>query len=348
MRFEVVWKHRGLRALYCEDNGILCARGFDIIRVEDTGQQAWLARVPASPIQRLLAGCRVTRQGLRLGIHHLWRLCDGGLLAVCKRRILKQSPNDQSFREVSAIHRGNKPASKGVVVCPDGTVLYGEYAMNIDRSLPIAVYRSTDHAESFEKSYEFPPGDIRHIHFIQWDSVEECLWMGTGDANPECRLYRSDDVGKNWKLIGSGSQTWRAVGVAFTNSYLYWGTDAGSDSGTTPNWIVRYCRESGRLEELVQVQGPCHGITKMSDGTILVSTGVEGGHNEVDGKAHLWASQDGVNWEDLGGWRKDFCPKLMQYGVIHFPHGLTYDPIMTCLGLLGAGELSWLGKLRSR
>ena len=345
MRLNVVRKHRGLRALYCEDNGILCARGFDIVRIEDTGQQALLARVPASSIQRLLAGCRVTRQGLRLGIHHLWRLGDGGLLAVCKRRILKQSQNNLPFREVSAIHRGNKPASKGVVVCPDGTVLYGEYAMNIDRSLPIAVYRSTDHAESFQKSYEFPPGDIRHIHFIQWDSVEQCLWMGTGDANPECRLYRSDDVGLKWRLIGSGSQAWRAVGVAFTQGHLYWGTDAGSDAGETLNYIVRLARGSVCLEQVKEVQGPCHGICRSGDGLLFVATGVEGGRNEKDRNPHLWASKDGSEWIEVMSWMKDMLPNIVQYGVVHFPNGTQRGDRLhfTALGLRGAGELYGIG-----
>jgi hypothetical protein len=55
--------------------------------------------------------------------------------------------------------------------------------------------------------------------------------LGTGDADPECRLLRSTDRGESWETVGSGSQLWRAVGITFRPDAVFWGTDAGSDAG---------------------------------------------------------------------------------------------------------------------
>lgn len=343
MRLVIKKSLRGVRALQAEGDACLGARGYALVRIEPNGLSV-LDQVPASFSERLLARWRVTRQAFRVGVHNWFVLPNGDWVIVCKRRILKRCASGGEFREVERIKRGNKPAFHGLAVCPDGTVLYGEYAMNLDRSLPIAVYRSEDSAESFHKVHEFRPGEVRHIHLVQWDPYAGCLWMGTGDADRECRLYRSDNQGSTWDLVGQGTQTWRTIGLAFTEDYVYWGTDAGSDAGTTPNWIVRQDRSSGEIEKMVQVQGPCHGIGKLADGTLMVSTGVEGGKNEKDDCAHLWVSRDGTNWSDVASWRKDRWPFLVQFGVLHFPHGPMGLTILTGFGLRASGETTILSR----
>jgi len=341
LRLVIHKSFRGVRVLQCEGDTCLGAHGYALVRIEPNGLSV-LDQVPANFGERLLARWRVTRQAFRVGVHNWIVLPNGDWVIVCKRRILKRSATGGEFRVVERIKRGNKPAFHGLAACPDGTVLYGEYAMNLDRSLPIAVYRSDDRAETFIKVHEFDPGDVRHIHFVQWDPFDECLWMGTGDADKECRLYRSVDQGVSWEVVGEGSQLWRTIGLVFTRDYLYWGTDAGSDAGTTPNCIVRLARSTSDIEKLVEVQGPCHGIGMLADGTLMVSTGVEGGRNEADGRAHLWVSGDGTIWSDVASWRKDRWSKLVQFGVLHFPHGRMGSLFLTGLGVLTMGETTIL------
>jgi hypothetical protein len=50
---------------------------------------------------------------------------------------------------------------------------------------------------------------------------------------------RSTDGGMKWDCVGRGEQIWRAIGVAFTEEAIFWGTDSGYDSGQTRNFIVR-------------------------------------------------------------------------------------------------------------
>jgi len=328
------------RILWTNGDLTYVARGMRFWTVGSNGQKNRESTVLGSRLERAVSFFRVSRQTLRLGIHHLWPLPDGAFLVVARKRVFRIEPRSGECRLVFRFPRGNKPAHRGVCVTGDGHVFMGEYVMNMDRTQPIALYRSMDHGNTFSPVLTFVPGEIRHIHFVQWDPVESALWMGTGDADPECRLYKSTDHGDTWDLIGGGSQLWRAVCVAFRPEALYWGTDAGSDSGRHPNYIVRLDRNSRTLQTLRGIQGPCHGSSTLRDGTIVLSTGVEGGANEEDGCAHLWMSRDGSAWSEVASYRKDRLPFLVQYGVLRFPPGLEMSSLLafTGMGLAGAGE----------
>ena len=346
VQIEFLAKLSDCRAFWTD--GTLChvARGMRFWPVGLDMRPCGSAHVLGGIEQRLLASFRPVRQFLRMGIHHLWPLSDGAFLVFARKRVVRVA-SDGSVADVAQVVRGNKPAHRGVCVAPDGTILFGEYALNFDRSMPISLYRSDDHGISFRMVHEFAAGVVRHIHFVQWDPYAECLWMGTGDSDRECLLFRSVDRGLNWDEVGGGSQLWRAVGLAFTADAIYWGTDAGSDAGMHPNYVMRLDRATMSLGKVMELQGPCHGNASMKDGTLVVSTGVEGGRNEKDRRAHLWASRDGVTWNELISYRKDLLPHIVQYGVIRLPNGLERSDVLiyTCLGLLGAGERTYAARL---
>jgi hypothetical protein len=335
------------RLLWTDGNRFSLARGMQLWEIDRDGTRVGSAAALGSLLERTISYFRLPRQLLRLGIHHMVPLPDGKLLVVVRKRVILLDPQTGKSQLVFRFPRGNKPAHRGVCATDDGCVFMGEYVMNMDRSQPIELYRSTDCGRTFESIRTFPPGDVRHIHFVQWDPVERLLWMGTGDADQECRLYKSPDRGGTWRLIGGGSQLWRAVGVAFRAEALYWGTDAGSDAGTHPNYIVRFDRNTETLQTLCEIQGPCHGSATLKDGTIVVSTGVEGGTNEQDGSSHLWVSKDGTSWSNVANFRKDRMPFILQYGVLRFPTGLEKSESLafTGMGLSGAGEKVFLGKI---
>lgn len=333
----------GFRALWTDGKSLLGARGYDLYRLTPELREERLGRVPAPLWKRLAARIRILRHGLRLGIHNAWELRDGTILAIISRAIWKLDTATGVFRHVESIRNGNKPGFNGLLVCPDGRIFYSEYSLNLDRTRPSGVYFSNDNGESFRQTYEFLPGDIKHTHFIQWDPFAECLWMGTGDANEESRLLTCVNDGETWEVIGAGSQLWRTIGLVFTPEAVYWGTDAGLDAGKTPNHIVRWDRQARRAETLQEIQGPCHGITQMVDGSILLSTGVERGQNELDGQSHLWWGTGG-NFHEIAAWDKDIWPVVVQIGSVHFPHGMERcsKPCLVLQGIKGHGQVTWL------
>jgi hypothetical protein len=348
VRFVRANSLRRARVLFVEGTYTIVARGQSIYYYQDGKRDRLIAALPASFTEKIFSLFTFTRLGLRLGVHAAQPLGDGRILVVLKRRFVLVD-KDGSSRVVDRVHQGNKPASRAICQVPDGSVLYGEYLLNKDRQIPVAIYRTEDPASGFKKIFEFPAGEVRHIHFVQWDPIEECLWMGTGDANSECNLFKSTDIGKSWTRIGGGTQEWRAVSVLFTVDSLFWGTDAGSDAGHTPNYIVRFDRLTHVISLVERVQGPCHASGALRDGTLFISTGIEGGDNEVDASAHLWASRDGEIWREVYAHPKKMWPHIIQFGVIRIPPGTESTDTLhfTALALRLSAETWYSGALQS-
>jgi hypothetical protein len=347
VELEILHKIQNSRSFWTDGNLLYLARGMSIFAAYGPSQKPLLKHTFGAALEGVFARMRPLRHLLRLGIHHFWPLPNGEFLAVARKKLYHLDANNRATLSMR-FSRGNKPASKGVCVTPNGSVFVGEYAQNPGRSLPVFLYRSDDMGRSFKPILEFAPGDIRHIHFVQWDPIAQCLWLGTGDADSESRLYKSVDNGNHWELIGSGSQFWRAVGLCIHPDALFWGTDAGCDTGEHPNCVMRMDRKTSQVTRVLQLQGPCHGNAVLKDGTLLVSTGIEGGRNEVDLSAHLWASRDGTSWDEVASYKKDFWPKIIQFGVIRFPNGLEKSDniIFNCMGLQGAGETVYIGRIK--
>ncbi len=346
MKFFITHHLRCARILFVEENRTIVAQGHRLFFYENGKRERLIASLPGSFTEKILSFFTFFRLGLRMGIHAAQPLGDGRILVVLKRRFVLVE-KDGSTRVVDQVHRGNKPASRAICRVPDGSIFYGEYLLNIDRKIPVALYCSENPAYGFKKIFEFKAGEVRHIHFIQWDPFEACLWMGTGDANSECSLFKSVDVGKSWIRIGGGSQDWRAVSVIFTAESLFWGTDAGSDAGLTPNHIIRFDRVSSAISVVQLIQGPCHGSGSLRDGTLFISTGVEGGDNEVDVSAHLWASRDGEDWCEVYAHTKKRWPYIVQFGVMRVPPGTETSDVIhyTGLALRRSAETWYSGKL---
>lgn len=325
------------RALFIQENMIWIAQGLDYFAVNTAGERVSPKYSVGQVADRFLSSFRLSRQLLRLGIHHLLPLNNGGFLVVLKRKTLVL---DQDGRIVNIFsgYRGNKPGHRGVCVTPDGTIFFGEYTINIHNDNPTSLYRSQDNGLSFQNILTFAKDEVRHIHFVQWDKYENCLWMGTGDKDAECRLMRSINNGDNWEIVGQGNQLWRAVGISITADALFWGTDAGSVAD--PNFIIRMDRNTRELTMIQEVQGPCHGNAVLADGTVLVSTGIEGGENEQDRCAHLWQVPPYGRIQEVYKMKKDIFPLIVQYGVMRFPMGTENMNriIFTTMGLNQFGE----------
>lgn len=308
------------RALYQEPDKIWVAQGMTFFAIDYKGKRVSIKFKVGGLKERLLSCHRLLSQLLRIGIHHLLPLKDGNLLVVVKRKLYVIAQDGKVINTWSDF-KGNKPAHQGVCVTPEGTIFLSEYVLNPNRNIEVKLWRSTDNGKTFHVVKTFVPGEIRHIHFVKWDTYEKCLWMGTGDYgedNKECCLYRSEDNGDSWNLIGQGSQDWRAIGVCFTEKTLLWGTDAGSCPETVH--FISMDRKTHEITVLADFEGPCHGCASYKDGRAFFSTGVEGGENEQDRFSRMKQLVNG-KIENVWMLKKDIWPLILQYGVMRFPLG---------------------------
>ena len=318
------------RALYVDRDRIWIARGMSFFAVDHNGRRVTNKYRAGTLLQKLLSLCFISRQMLREGYHHMLILKDQSILVTARKKtyIFNQ---DGTIRNTFTGYLGNKPASQGVCVTPDGTIFFGEYTVNVQHTNDTHLYRSTDNGKTFQCILTFPK-TIRHIHFIKYDPYENCIWLGTGDADDEAKLMRSDDNGNTWTTIGEGSQQWRAIGVCFNEKSLVWGTDAGSVPDQ--NHINQMDRKTHKMTSICEVEGPCHGSASFADGRVFISTGVEGGENERDRFARLKEIK-GESVIDHFQLKKSLFPYIMQYGVMRFPAGTenTDRIVFTAMGL---------------
>ena len=330
------------RALYADSEGVWLARGMKYWKASYDGRPIGEKFSVGGVKDKVLSLHRLSRQLLRVGIHHILPLKNGNVLVSTKKRTYIVDATGQVINRFEGF-RGNKPAQFGICEDDEGNIFFGEYTINLANDHPTSLYRSTDGGKTFTEIYRFDSKEVRHIHFVQWDKYAKCLWMGTGDKDFECLLMRSLDHGETWERVGGGTQQWRAIGVVFTEEYIYWGTDAGSVPDQ--NYIVRMKRADNTLEIISKLDGPCHGIAANNKGEVYICAGVEGGENETDRYARLYRFKAG-ELEELLKMKKDGFPMILQYGVIHFPHGLENGNkvVFTGFGLVGGGEKTFVIK----
>lgn len=324
------------RALYTEEDKIWIAQGMTFFAVDFNGKRVTKKYKIGTGIERAVGINRLSRQLLRQGIHHLIPLTGGNTFLTSKKKSYVIGA-DGKVKHTFTGYRGNKPGHQGVCITPNGYIFFGEYTLNPQRNHDTCLYRSTDGGKSFHIVLTLRKDEVRHIHFVKWDSYEECLWLGTGDSDVENLLMRSFDYGKTWERVGGGSQNWRAIGICFDKDYLIWGTDAGSVPDK--NHIIRMNRKTKLIEVVADAEGPCHGCASFKDGRVFISIGVEGGKNEKDSYARLKEIENGTVNELLKQ-KKDRWPFLLQFGVMRFPLGTENSDklVFTMLGLKGNGE----------
>lgn len=325
------------RVLYTEKDKIWIAKGMSFWAIDKDGKALTRRYHIGGVVQRILSAFRLFRQLFREGLHHLLPLPNGDVFVTAKKKAYLVD-KEGNVKSVFQGYLGNKPGHQGVCITPNGDIFFGEYTLNPERDHDTKLYRSVDGGSSFDCVLTLKKEEVRHIHFIKYDPYEDCIWLGTGDRDEECKLMRSFDNGDTWETVGEGSQNWRAIGVCCTKKYLIWGTDAGSVPDQ--NRIIRMNRETHTLELLTEGEGPCHGCGSFADGRVFISTGVEGGENEKDRFARLKEVSD-TGIKDVYLMKKDIFPLIVQYGVIRFPLGTenTDKVVFTAMGLKKGGEV---------
>lgn len=265
---------------------------------------------------KALGKFRLSSRAFRLGIRDLRILKSETFLVIAAKKIFRLKGGE--FEVVHSFKRGLGPLRGGWCEDDKGNCYLGEYFLNNKRDAPVHLIKSEDDGQSWRVIRSL--SIIRHIHCVQYDPFSRRIWMGTGDRDEESSISFSEDEGRSWTEIGSGNQMFRAVSLLFTEDYVYW----GSDAPTRQNFIYRYKRKNGKIEKLVAVDGPVH-QSAILDGIKLFATAAEGNSEgksaEWDRKAHIWASEDGIHWEDLTRWEKDFWPYILGYGRVLFANG---------------------------
>lgn len=274
-----------------------------------------VGKLPSKSLRELFVFSRLGRRLARVGFHKL--VLSNKQLKIINAHLgfYSQDKDESTICQLDSLV-GSRP----MAICnTENEVYYGEYRSNggfdgVKQRTPIHVWKLNSDA-SFEPVWQFT--DVRHIHAISFDSYTKRIWVTTGDRDEESALWYTDDEFKTLHKFVGGSQQYRAIQLLFTETHIYFGSDAPDE----PNFIYRIHKETKELECLQPVAGPIF-YAYQTGNFLFFSTAVEPSEVNTSPYAELWGSKDGNTWKRIVALKKDRWPiKYFQYGQILFPSG---------------------------
>lgn len=213
---------------------------------------------------------------------NLWPIGGDRLLATVGTELFLSTNRGHSWRLVHQLPTSSGPM--GVLpssLCRhEGRIYLAEYPLD-EETASVLVSDDGLRWETYVRR-----SDVRHFHGLFHDPYTGSLWGTTGDTDEESAIGRFKDG--EFYPVGRGSQTWRAVDLAFTPDSVLWGMDC---SYAPQIKILRLPREdiptvsaelsADQLEPkpLVTVDGPVfYAETVQSDETtwVVFSTAATG------------------------------------------------------------------------
>lgn len=273
----------------------------------------YVGTVPAQGVPRVVGRLRLGRRMLRQQFYNVLPLASGDVFYSFGTRI--GIIGVDGHREVSGRARESRVLRGGMARLPGDAVVFGEYFDNAERS-SVNIYRFDPELRKVEVVHAFAPGEIRHVHSVSWDHVEGRVVVAAGDIGKECMLLSFGPEFGDCRELGSGHEGWRAISVRFTESAIYFGTDAQY----RPNAICRLDRTTGRVAELCAVNGPVFYSAPVSGGWIF-STAAEMCESQTSPYAVMYFVDPRTETvSEVGKFEKDrLSTKYFQFGLLSFP-----------------------------
>jgi hypothetical protein len=153
----------------------------------------------------------------------------------------------------------------GLTDDPQGAIYFGEYTTE-PGAHPVCVWKSADEGRTWQKTFEFPAGTVRHIHTVQFDPYEGAIWVGTGDRDEHCYVGTSHDGAGSFRWVVQGTQKCRTCGFAFFPDVVLWGMDTGRE----PNRLIRLQRDQGTIESHAQLPDATYYHRKLDENRALL------------------------------------------------------------------------------
>lgn len=165
---------------------------------------------------------------------NLWPIGSQGLLATAGGELFLSSDGGRSWELVHHFPKSSGPMGvlPTAVSRHEGRVYLAEYPLG-DEDARVLV---SDDGRQWSTYVRCP--NVRHFHGLFHDPYSGALWGTTGDSDEECAIGRFED--DTFYPVGSGSQQWRAVELAFTPDSVLWGMDSSYAPGIQ---LLRLLRE---------------------------------------------------------------------------------------------------------
>lgn len=252
-------KINDLKAIYFHDEWLYLSDGDKIFRSNDYGITLdFVANIEHSIwYLNILKKFYITTRIARLDVYRMRILSTGTIIFTTREGIFRVNSGEK-IAKLAFKTKGSRPIS--LTVDKNGVVYFGEYHSNPNRD-PISVFASNDDGKSFSKIYTFPANTIRHIHAVEYDKYDDCLWLATGDSDRETYLIKASLDFKKVETIAHGGQKNRYFEIKVFQDKIF----MTPDSPTGNNAIRLYDKNEKQLKKILDVEAPVFFSTKLGD-----------------------------------------------------------------------------------
>jgi hypothetical protein len=280
-----------------------------------------MTTAPAPLWKRLATRVRAVERLLRFRFYNVVPLPDGGLFCMFGKEMAVL--RDGELRPIEGLPRPCRIMRSCLALEPDGTLVFGEYLLNDDRTSAIDLFALPAGSTRVQMLRRFEVGEVRHIHGVYRDPYENCLWCATGDKGYESRILRSSDRFATFETIGAGDESWRCVSLLFTADAVYYGTDAEFHR----NFIYRIDRRTGRRDALTDVDGPIY-YSHAVGRDLFFGVTAELCPSQQGRSAWLWHVSPEDECRSVASFEKDWMPwRYFLPGTLYFPSGPGCDDV---------------------
>lgn len=290
-------------------------RLFRASAIESTPEE--VGRVPTPGWRRLAAALPLGARFLRFAFYNVVPLPGGDLFASFDRGMWRFTR--KRWHPVRGTLRPARILRGGCATTSDGSVFFGEYVSNPNRSETIHLYRLPPDSDTAEVVQAFEPGTLRHIHSVRRDPFTDELWLCSGDHPLECRILASSDGFTTTRVVGEGDESWRAIHPIFTPKQIFYATD----SEFAQNRIYSISRADGTRQTVTEIDGPSYYGAVMTQAALFATT-AELCPSQSEPAASLWSVSADAKTQRFADYRKDlfgskFLATLFQPGIVLFP-----------------------------
>lgn len=319
MLIEEVRELRGFTVEWAQPNNFYLSRRNRIFHSRNLEPPFTpVVAIDASTWKSAVCASRLAQRLLRFMVTNVLVLSDGDLLVTFDKDV--GVVRDGRWQPLCGLRRPCRVLRGGCAINRHGDVYFGEYLLNTERH-EIGIYKYSPGSDSVECVHTFAAGAIAHVHGIYCDPHTDDMYCLTGDDALECRILRTRDGFDSFEVLGQGDESWRAVSILFSDTHLFYGTDASFHA----NQLYRTDRATMKREAVAEVDGPVLYSIRFGE-EFLFTTSAEGAPSQADDVASLWWMTEDGRCERIVSHRKDLWHRsLFKLGAIHFPGRSTLE-----------------------
>lgn len=327
-------KENAYKPLFYDDGQLIFSKANKIFRSNPDGSETKLFTIPVGPIKALLLRSRLAIRIFRLEVYAA--TFDREHYFVCYLgRLYSFNLEKKELKVEMTFLKGHGPITFAHGHDIQGfkdSIYFGDYFS--DSEFDCIKIHGRDELGCWSTRYTFEEGLINHVHALVPDSVNNCMWILTGDYGSSYGIYKASDDFSKVEPVLIGDQQYRSCVAYPFNGGLLYATDSHLEHNTIR--ALGYVDNKWVSTHIADINGPviygCELLdyyifaTSVEPGVVrsnLISTLLDRskGPGIIENRVEILAVRKGTTTvKRISENAKDWLPaRLFQFGSAMFP-----------------------------